>query len=767
MANHTARLRRSRPYLREWLALSLVLLVFVGIASSRGSLTRLDHLVQDFGSRLWARPAAPEIALIAIDDRSIAAIGRWPWRRALHAQLINEVTAQHPQAIGLDVLLGEEDDDYPQDDALLQRAMTRSGKVVLPVARRGHSGVQTADLPLPLLREAASQIGHVQAQVDADGITRGIYALEGPQAAPWPHFSQALRCAAGQTHLLHCRGSVLPPSSLWTRKDLRLLAFARGTPAFPTYSYIDVLTGRVAPQAFLGKYVLVGATATGLGDFFAAPVPSGSERIPGVELLAHALHTELSGLHSRPASHMHNMVWNLSAMTLALAGLWLLGPLGSLLACALLWCATLAGALSAPWFWGLQYAPAAALVGIMAAYPLWSWRRLSFAARFLQRELRALRQDGMSAAADTEPPLFSAQRLEQRIHAVESATQELRDLHRFIAGSLEHLPSPTFVCDDAGRITLVNQAAQQAFTPEGQSLLHQWLPEVLAALVDPVNDHPLLPAWPIPAQQLPTPQEGRDAQGRRWLMLTNAFAPQTERYWLVTLVDLTEMRQAQEQRDRALHFISHDIRTPVSSILTLLEMQRALPEPLPTPELHARIESHARTSLTMAQRFMQLASAQTQELRRIPLDLVVLVQEVVQHSWATAQARQVTLTTAPLPPYAPSEGDRHLLERAITNLLVNAIKFTAPGTEVTCSLQAQAGMWQISVRDQGPGIAVALQSQLFQPFRRLHSTSHPQIEGVGLGLAFVHEVMRRHGGSVQVHSDGVQGSTFLLLLPRT
>lgn len=752
--------RERRPYLREWLTLSLALLVFVALASSRGSLARLDHLVQDLGSRLLAQAAAQDIAVVAMDDRSIAAIGRWPWRRALHAELVNRISAQHPRAIGLDILLGEDDPDYPQDDALLAHAIARSGRVVLPVAQRGQGSTDAADLPLPALRQAARQIGHVQAQVDADGITRGVFEYEGPQPAPWPQFSTALRCAGAQAEPAACRGNALPAAGPWVREELRLLRFARGTPPFPTYAYIDVLKGRVPVDAFLGKYVLVGATATGLGDFFAAPVASGSERIAGVELLAHALHTQLSGLDIRAASAAQATAFNTALVAAALAGLWLLGPLGSLLACALLWLAAIALTLLAPGLWGLQLAPAAALVGILAAYPLWSWRRLSFAAHFLQRELRALRQDGMPAAQDSTPPLLSADRLEQRIHAVESATQQLRDLHRFIAGSLEHLPSPTFVCDQAGRITLANQAAQ-AFAQQQGSLQHQPLMEVLAPLVRPEGSQPLLSQWP----PQPLSQEGRDRQGRRWLMLTNAFAQQTEQHWLVTLVDLTEMRQAQEQRDRALHFISHDLRAPAASILTLLEMQRELPNPMPESELRARIERHARTALEMAQSFMQLASAQTQALRRTPLDLAMLLQEVVQQCWALAQARQVTLTCAALPAQAPCEGDRHLLQRTLTNLLTNAIKFTAPGTEVACSLRPQGALWEIAVRDQGPGIAPERQTELFQPFRRLHGSSHPQIEGVGLGLAFVHEVARRHGGSIQAQSDGLHGSTFVLRLP--
>lgn len=760
MRPHTA--PRSLAYLREWLVLALVTLWLVGLASNHASLQRLDYLVQDLGARLLARPASPDIVLVAIDDRSLSAIGRWPWRRALHAELLDQIMRQHPRAIGMDILLGEADADYPADDALLARALERSARVVLPVARRENSSIADADLPLALFRKAASQLGHVQMQVDADGLVRSYFELEGPTDAPWPSFTTALRCAGGEEGL-HCQGHALPPAGPWTRSALHQLTFARGASPFATYSYLDVLTGKIEPDAFTGKYVLIGATATGLGDEYATPAASGSERIAGVELLAHALNTELVGPSVAAAGNHLNTACNVAIVAAALLGLWPLGPLGSLLACTSLWLLTLILAWLAPTVIGVQFAPAPALAGIIAVYPLWSWRRLSFAAHFLQRELTALRADGVAMPAQASHAGLRPDRLAQRIQAVESASGELRALHHFITNSLEHLPSPTFVCDDNGRITLATQAAH-VFALGQQPLQHRPLTEVLSTLVRPDTGLALLPAWPPQTEPRSALREGRDGTGRRWLMLANTFTQEAVRYWLISLIDLTEMRRAQEQRDRALHFISHDIRSPASSILTLLEMQQTLPDPLPESELLTRIARHAQAALTMARDFSQLASAQSRELRRTALDLAILLQEAAQQAWAMAHQKGVEITITSLPPEAPCEGDRELLGRAIDNLLGNAIKFSPSGTQVGCSLHAQAGQWELAVQDEGPGIAPDQQHQVFEPFLQLQQ-GPGKAEGFGLGLAFVYEVMHRHQGEVRLCSDGLHGSTFTLVLP--
>jgi signal transduction histidine kinase len=236
--------------------------------------------------------------------------------------------------------------------------------------------------------------------------------------------------------------------------------------------------------------------------------------------------------------------------------------------------------------------------------------------------------------------------------------------------------------------------------------------------------------------------------------------------WLITLVDLTDMRRAQQQRDQALNFISHDIRAPIASILTLLEMQRAFSGQMPHAELLARVERYAQSSLAMAQGFVRLASAQAHSYHSALFDLVAALEEAVDDAWATATERGVQVRFTTELDAAPFRGDRGLIGRAITNVLGNAIKFSPAGGTVHCTLALQGHDWMISIRDEGPGIAQDLQAGLFQPFKRLHEGSHPGVEGIGLGLALVHTVVQRHGGRVEVHSASGAGAEFRLLLPQ-
>ena len=756
----------------EWCLLSTALLVLVAGLCASTSLDRVNYLVQDAGLRLLSRPAHPDIAIVAIDDRSIAAIGRWPWRRALHAELISRVSAQQPRAIAMDVLFNEEDLDYPADDVLLAEAMRRSGHVVLPVLRRGHGpAADAADLPASVFAGTFAGLGHVHVAPDVDGVVRGLYLHEGPASAPWPHISLALACT-GAAEPRQCASAPQAPASAarmrnggWTRTGRTPIAYAGGPGHFATYSYIDVLRGHVPADAFRGKYVLVGAAASGLGDMFATPVGPKPRLMPGVEVIAHALDAQLSGARLAPAAPLLNMGFNLAPVVGALLALLLAGPFMALLTTGALGVATVLLSMAAPAWLGLQFAPAAALIGLALAYPLWSWRRLSAAAHFLRLEMERLQRDGLPLR-----PLRQTGNggdfLEKRINAVEHASRHLRDLHHFVSESLQQLPSPTMVCDREGRILLANLAARRHVGGDAAAPLQGLcVVELLRDLVHAETGQPLLTREQFLRASMTEQNEGRDAQGRSLLVQCKPFTNLGPAGWLLTLVDLSEIRHAQRQRDQAVNFISHDIRAPNASILTLLEMQRAYPGRMPEAELMSRIERYARTSLGMAENFVRLASAQSAEYHLAPLDLVALLGETVDDAWALAQEADMELAITAAPEAAPTVGDRALLARAIANVIHNAVKFSPPQSVVTCAIAQRGHQWVVSVRDEGPGIAPEQQRRLFEPFQRLHERSHPSIDGIGLGLALVRTVVQRHGGALEVESEAGRGAEFRLVLP--
>ena len=112
-----------------------------------------------------------------------------------------------------------------------------------------------------------------------------------------------------------------------------------------------------------------------------------------------------------------------------------------------------------------------------------------------------------------------------------------------------------------------------------------------------------------------------------------------------------------------------------------------------------------------------------------------------------------------------TRGEPDLLERAIINLLSNAIKHSAPKTTVQVKVKQSREEIHCCIIDQGSGIAAEDVPHLFELFRRTKGAGVERIQGIGLGLAFVDAVVKRHSGHVNIESKLGEGSSFCLLIP--
>ncbi|MDP9123130.1 MAG: CHASE2 domain-containing protein, partial [Pseudomonadota bacterium] len=226
----------------------MALLLFVAVVAALGTLNglgRIDALIAD---RLlgWSGRAAPQdVVVVGIDDASLAALGRWPWPRAMHARLLDVLTAARPRAVGLDVMFSEPD---PQGDAALAGAMHRNGRVVLPLRMAPlQSGDAMVSLPVPPLAAAAAGLGHLHVELDGDGVARSIFLREGFGTVLWDHFSLSLLEVAGEAGALPAPGVHADESApgWWRREQPYLIPYSGTQGHVRRVSYLDVLEGRV------------------------------------------------------------------------------------------------------------------------------------------------------------------------------------------------------------------------------------------------------------------------------------------------------------------------------------------------------------------------------------------------------------------------------------------------------------------------------------------------------------------------------------------
>lgn len=210
-----------RPTL-EWLAVTFLCAVLAGLSACEGWLWRIDQTLYDDALSSWLRPPSSDLVIIAIDDASLASVGRWPWSRRLYARLVEQARAAGAAAVVLDLPLDSASQDDPEGDLMLARSMRNFGRVVLPLRQAG-SGIGE-DLPLPMFANAAASVGLDQVEFDPDGIVRSLYLWGGFGAARNPHLALALLRVVAPEAARHYREPPLADgldNVLWQRSDMQ------------------------------------------------------------------------------------------------------------------------------------------------------------------------------------------------------------------------------------------------------------------------------------------------------------------------------------------------------------------------------------------------------------------------------------------------------------------------------------------------------------------------------------------------------------------
>lgn len=223
----------------------------------------------------------------------------------------------------------------------------------------------------------------------------------------------------------------------------------------------------------------------------------------------------------------------------------------------------------------------------------------------------------------------------------------------------------------------------------------------------------------------------------------------------------------ERERQDALNFISHDVRAPIASIITLTEGLGSDSNIAADRNVRQYIARQARHALSLVDEYLQLARLQSRiESHEFqPVNLFDVLTEVVDDAWACARCREVKVMFDDPAVDAWVSGARLMIFRIFSNLIHNAIKFSFAGGEVRIRLVGHGDDWGVSVRDWGTGIAGDDLPKLFRPFYRASSATGESVVGTGLGLAYVRIAVTQLGGTVKVSSSLDVGSEFLVTLP--
>ena len=384
---------------------------------------------------------------------------------------------------------------------------------------------------------------------------------------------------------------------------------------------------------------------------------------------------------------------------------------------------------------------------------------MRFARGDLDRKLPIPNTDELASLA--EALNYMAEQLQKKIQSLTRQGQEQKAI-------LSSMTEGVLALDAEGRLLTINSA--------GAEMLHLDPAEAQNLPVSEVTQDSGLKWFINRTLSNPEPIEGEveiKDNGRRIFKAHGTSLRDSQGVSLGTLVvlhDITQLRQLENTRRDFVANVSHELKTPITSIKGFVEtlLAGALNEP------------------DNAENFLRIIAKQTDRLNEIIDDLLTLsrieqdaerrqiflngqkikgaLQSAVQVCEAKAAKKNIAIELK-CPEDLRAQINSPLLEQALVNLVDNAVKFSEPGRVVQVEAQREGPQVIIRVRDQGPGIPLEHLPRIFERFYRVDAGRSRKIGGSGLGLAIVKHIALAHGGRVTVTSSPGQETVFSLHVP--
>ena len=350
-----------------------------------------------------------------------------------------------------------------------------------------------------------------------------------------------------------------------------------------------------------------------------------------------------------------------------------------------------------------------------------------------------------------------ARRLERDTAQIKAAlTMRIDRALQLRESLLNAVDDPMLVLDAEQRVLFANTAAvgMVGSDPVGQTLLAAVRQPELESIID---DARRVRGEPVVRR---VEMERRIYEAR-----ATVFEDDTSAFEILYIRDVTEFQRLERARREMVSNISHDLSTPITAIGlladTLIDLaSKRLSKKAVKMAADIRREADTLTQLVQEMRDLSLIESGQMLVRMMPTDLQVIVKSAVAQLLALAENNDQDIVLN-VPPDIEVLADEVQAQRALKNIIHNAVKYSPSGSTIEISASVVEDEAQIAVKDQGPGIASEDQPRIFE---RFFQVDRARRAGTGLGLAIVRHIVMAHGGRVWVESEVGHGSTFFITL---
>lgn len=312
------------------------------------------------------------------------------------------------------------------------------------------------------------------------------------------------------------------------------------------------------------------------------------------------------------------------------------------------------------------------------------------------------------------------------------------------------------ILDDNGSIQLMNRAMQVIFDLPDKGYRGRPASEVI--------DHPDVNVLLMQAQTVPLKYHEINFDDGR--VYNAQYTPLKGIGWLVTMQDISHLKQVDRVKNEFVHTVSHDLRSPLTSVLGYTELiGRVGPLNEQQDEFMGRIRTSIKNITTLVDELLDLSRLEAGfDVRREIVHLENILKLALDTLEGQFRLNNQTVQLDVGKDLPELWGNPLRLRQLLDNLLSNAAKYSPSGSTIRVSLRAEDNWVIFNVIDEGPGIPQSEQARIFEKFYRA-SNVPDRVGGTGLGLAIVQSIVEAHQGRIWVESVVGKGSTFFVVLP--
>ncbi|MEP3476270.1 MAG: CHASE2 domain-containing protein [Hyphomicrobiales bacterium] len=729
---------------------------FVFLFALTGLSEEISHKLTEFRFQLFPHQATGKVVLVAIDAKSIQETSKWPWPRSLHAKLIEKLTDAGATDIAFDIDFSART-TAKEDKALLKALIAAKGSIILPSFKQSQKQSN--------LHEHSHDHDHTTGHE-----THTIYTNPLPMYLDhsWRASVNIFPTRNGLVHDIpygHMQGEEFIPSlssilaGIYQQDNRQFhIDYSIQASSVPTVSYVDVLNNKVRKEFFKGKKVIIGATATELGDHFIVP-SQGIISGPSLQVLA----TETL-LQNRQLVHTSFETTLITTIIFAVFIFWL----------------TLKVDLANRLY---TFVLASVSIEIIALYLHLNTSLM------IDTSLMHLCVAGYLVVA-------LLKEIDFKNMLTQHSQQELENKKKIFEQVFKDSFTSTIITDKKGKVHFINVKALKLLNLENEkNLTGKHFSEILP--LDIVNSTNQLVEQQVDDTTLHfsshTEIETHEDTTKHieyivsLSVLKDVTNNEQEKIITFTFQDITAKQQAELAQKEAtiaainankaktefLTTMSHELRTPLNSILgfsEIIQNQSLGPDQMDKYiDFASDIQNSGRQLLKVVNDILEVTKMESGsiQLHEEKCDLVDIIEDAIEETSYEFKGQSLNITFEHNQQIPGLLADANLCKKTFSAIISNAIKFSPTNEEIKIAVSENSkGEVCISIADKGDGISKNEIENIFKPFYQVDSSKGRHYEGTGLGLTTANAYINLHRGSIKVDSALSKGTVMHIIFPK-